>query len=45
MGVVSVEEELFEHLAGEVGVDSDESTGICGGGVLKELREELVLGG
>ena len=45
MSVVSVEEELFEHFAGEVGVDSDEATGVCGGRVLEEFGEMMILGG
>ena len=45
MSVVSVEEELFEHFAGEIGVDSDEATGICGGGVLEKFGKMMILGG
>ena len=44
MSVVSVEEELFEHFAGEIGVDSDEATGICGGRMLKEFGKVMILG-
>ena len=45
MSVVRVEEELFEHFAGEVRVDSDETAGIRGGGMLKQFGEVLILGG
>ena len=44
MGVIGVEKELFEHLADEVRVDSDEATGVCGGGVLEKFGEVLILG-
>ena len=44
MGVIRVEEELFKHFAGEVRVGSDETTGIRGGGMLKQFGEVLILG-
>ena len=43
MGVVRVEEELLEYFAGKIGVDSDETTRVGGGGVLKKFREVLIL--
>ena len=45
MGIVGVEEKLFEHFAGEVRVYSDEASGVCGGGMLKKFGEMMVLGG
>ena len=45
MGVVGVEEELFKHFAGEVGVDSDEATRVCGGRVLEKFGKVVILGG
>ena len=45
MGVIRVEEELLKYFAGEIRVDSDEATGVCGGGVLKEFGKMMVLGG
>ena len=43
MSIISVEEELFKHFAGEVGIDTDEATGICGGRVLKKFGKVLIL--
>ena len=43
MGVIRVEEELFKHFAGEVRVDSDETTRIGGSRVLKKFGKVLIL--
>ena len=43
MGIIRVEEELLEYFAGKIRVNSDETAGVCGGGVLKEFGEMLIL--